>query len=96
MNSNFRGIGLAITKILLETFRANVVALSRTRGAALQSLVDTHQDSLLALECDVCVSRHDIYDEIASLDNIAVPMLPPLVLLYPVVWRNITALMVSF
>ena len=68
----------------------------RVLNDALQSLIDTHQDSLLALECDVCVSRHDIYDELASLDNIAVPMLPPLVLLYPVAWKNITALMVLF
>ncbi|RPD67201.1 short-chain dehydrogenase [Lentinus tigrinus ALCF2SS1-7] len=48
-----KGLGLAIAKILLEKFNANVVALSRTKGPDLQSLVDSHKDALLALECDV-------------------------------------------
>ncbi|KAL1946845.1 hypothetical protein VTO73DRAFT_14949 [Trametes versicolor] len=48
-----KGLGLAIAKILLETFNANVVALSRTKTPELLSLGDAHADSLLALECDV-------------------------------------------
>ncbi|KAI0750719.1 short-chain dehydrogenase [Daedaleopsis nitida] len=48
-----KGLGLAIAKILLEIFSTNVVALSRTRGPELQSLVDSHKEHLLALECDV-------------------------------------------
>ncbi|KAI0832381.1 short-chain dehydrogenase [Trametes gibbosa] len=48
-----KGLGLAIAKILLETFNANVVALSRTKTAELRTLGDAHADSLLALECDV-------------------------------------------
>ncbi|KAH9853508.1 short-chain dehydrogenase [Lenzites betulinus] len=48
-----KGLGLAIAKILLETFNANVVALSRTKTPELRSLADAHPDSLLALECDV-------------------------------------------
>lgn len=48
-------MGFAIAKVLLEKFGANVVALSRTRGADLQSLVDAHKEALLALEVDVYV-----------------------------------------
>ncbi|KAI0677585.1 short-chain dehydrogenase [Trametes maxima] len=48
-----KGLGLAIAKILLETFSANVVALSRTKTPELRALGDTHAESLLALECDV-------------------------------------------
>ncbi|KAK0468263.1 uncharacterized protein EV420DRAFT_454154 [Desarmillaria tabescens] len=45
-----RGIGLAVVKILLETFNANVAAISRTRTPELESLVS---DSLLHIQCDV-------------------------------------------
>ncbi|KAI0638152.1 short-chain dehydrogenase [Trametes polyzona] len=48
-----KGLGLAIAKILLETFNANVVTLSRTKTPELRSLSDAHAESLLALECDV-------------------------------------------
>jgi hypothetical protein len=49
----YRGIGLAVTKILLETFRANVVALSRTKTTDLLGLMTDHAAALLAIECDV-------------------------------------------
>ncbi|KAK0206454.1 short-chain dehydrogenase [Desarmillaria ectypa] len=45
-----RGIGLAVVKILLETFNANVAAISRTRTPELEALVS---DSLLHIRCDV-------------------------------------------
>ncbi|KAI9001048.1 short-chain dehydrogenase [Trametes punicea] len=48
-----KGLGLAVTKILLETFNTNVVALSRTKTPELRSLAEAHRESLLALECDV-------------------------------------------
>ncbi|PBL02447.1 NAD(P)-binding protein [Armillaria gallica] len=45
-----RGIGLAVVKILLETFEANVVAISRTRTPELEVLAS---DGLLHIQCDV-------------------------------------------
>ncbi|KAI9063281.1 short-chain dehydrogenase [Trametes sanguinea] len=48
-----KGLGLAIAKILLDSFNANVVALSRTKTPELRSLAEAHSESLLALECDV-------------------------------------------
>ncbi|KAJ8481769.1 hypothetical protein ONZ51_g5792 [Trametes cubensis] len=48
-----KGLGLAVAKILLESFNANVIALSRTKTPELRSLSDAHTDSLLTLECDV-------------------------------------------
>ncbi|KAH9943474.1 short-chain dehydrogenase [Epithele typhae] len=48
-----KGLGFAIAKILLGTFNANVIALSRTRGPDLQALADAHGDALMAVECDV-------------------------------------------
>ena len=60
---------MAIAKILLETFDANVVALSRTKGPDLQSLVDSHKDALLALECDVCVSSTTSISPVSSVQR---------------------------
>jgi NAD(P)-dependent dehydrogenase (short-subunit alcohol dehydrogenase family) len=48
----FRGIGLAVTRILLRKFNANVVALSRSRTPELTKL---SSKSLLIVECDVSV-----------------------------------------
>ncbi|KAF8913967.1 hypothetical protein CPB84DRAFT_1860922 [Gymnopilus junonius] len=45
-----KGIGLAVTNILLHKFNANVVAISRTRTP---QLVQLHCESLLIIECDV-------------------------------------------
>ena len=56
-----RGLGFAIAKLLLGSFDANVVALSRTRGPDLQGLADAHGDALLALECDVYVPCRALY-----------------------------------
>ncbi|KAJ4478212.1 hypothetical protein J3R30DRAFT_3480035 [Lentinula aciculospora] len=45
-----KGIGLAVTRILLNKFNANVVTLSRTITPGLRDLAS---DRLLTLECDV-------------------------------------------
>ena len=45
-----RGIGLAVTRILIQSLQANVIALSRTRTP---ELLELSGPSLLALECDV-------------------------------------------
>lgn len=52
---NHRGLGLAIAKILLEDFNANLVTYSRTTTPELQSLADAHKDTLLVLRGDVYV-----------------------------------------
>ncbi|KAI0719591.1 short-chain dehydrogenase [Cerioporus squamosus] len=48
-----RGLGLAIAKILLEDFNANLATYSRTTTPELQGLADSHKDSLLILRGDV-------------------------------------------
>ncbi|TDL29567.1 short-chain dehydrogenase [Rickenella mellea] len=48
-----KGIGLAVTKILLEDFNAIVVALSRTRTPELLDLLNRHQSTLMTFEADV-------------------------------------------
>ncbi|RDX55580.1 short-chain dehydrogenase [Lentinus brumalis] len=48
-----RGLGLAIAKILLEDFNANLATYSRTTTPELQSLADAHTDSFLVLRGDV-------------------------------------------
>jgi NAD(P)-dependent dehydrogenase (short-subunit alcohol dehydrogenase family) len=50
-----RGIGLAVTKLLVEEFGAIVVAISRTRTPELADLLGMHKGSLLAVECSVSV-----------------------------------------
>lgn len=45
-----KGIGLAVTKLLLQKFNAKVVALARTQTADLSAL---SSDSLLFIGCDV-------------------------------------------
>ncbi|KAJ6628693.1 hypothetical protein B0H10DRAFT_1988834 [Mycena sp. CBHHK59/15] len=45
-----KGIGLAVTRILLKKFNVNVVALSRTHTPELLALAS---DSLLLVDCDV-------------------------------------------
>jgi len=45
-----KGLGLAVAKILLDKFRANVVALCRTRTAELMAL---SCGALLVIECEV-------------------------------------------
>ena len=48
-----RGIGLAVTRLLLQKFHANVIAISRTRT---QELIQLSSDSLMVIECDVLVA----------------------------------------
>ncbi|KDQ64591.1 hypothetical protein JAAARDRAFT_28234 [Jaapia argillacea MUCL 33604] len=48
-----KGIGLAVTKILLEELNANVVAISRTKTPELVALVEANKDALLTVECSV-------------------------------------------
>lgn len=48
-----KGIGLAVAKILLETFDARVVAISRTRSPELLELLERHTTRVLTVECDV-------------------------------------------
>lgn len=53
--SGIRGLGLAITKILLDDFQVVVVALSRTRTAELEQLMLSHVSTLLFIRCNVFV-----------------------------------------
>ncbi|KAI0081735.1 short-chain dehydrogenase [Panus rudis PR-1116 ss-1] len=48
-----KGIGLAVTRLLLTEFEAIVVALSRTRSPELLELRASHSSALLSVECDV-------------------------------------------
>ncbi|TCD68187.1 hypothetical protein EIP91_011358 [Steccherinum ochraceum] len=48
-----KGIGLAVTRLLLDKFGANVVAISRTTTPELSQLHQSHAKSLLIHECDV-------------------------------------------
>ncbi|KAI9448017.1 short-chain dehydrogenase [Lactarius indigo] len=48
-----RGIGLAATSFLLETFNATVVAISRTRTPELDVLATAHPGSLQTVQCDI-------------------------------------------
>ncbi|KAG2037571.1 hypothetical protein BDR03DRAFT_956957 [Suillus americanus] len=48
-----RGIGLAVTHSLLKEHNARVVTISRTRTPELSQLIQEHEQSLLALECDI-------------------------------------------
>ncbi|KAK7695887.1 hypothetical protein QCA50_000525 [Cerrena zonata] len=48
-----KGIGLAITRILLEQLGATVATFSRTKSPELLSLLEKHSASLLPIECDV-------------------------------------------
>ncbi|CAL1700765.1 unnamed protein product [Somion occarium] len=48
-----KGIGLAVTRILLEEFGAHVVTLSRSKSPELLKLTKAHPAALLAIECDV-------------------------------------------
>ena len=50
-----RGLGLAITKLLLEKFRTAVVALSRSETPELLQLAEAHGQALLHFKCDVSV-----------------------------------------
>ncbi|KAH7920162.1 short-chain dehydrogenase [Leucogyrophana mollusca] len=48
-----KGIGLAVTRSLLEEHNAIVVALSRTRTPELDALFAANSHTLLVVECDV-------------------------------------------
>ncbi|KAI0307148.1 NAD-P-binding protein [Multifurca ochricompacta] len=48
-----RGIGLAATSVLLETFEATVVAISRTRTPELEALGTAHPKTLEIVQCDI-------------------------------------------
>ncbi|KAI0796704.1 short-chain dehydrogenase [Abortiporus biennis] len=48
-----RGIGLAVSKILLAEFGACVVAISRTRSAQLSDLLQSYPKTLSSIECNV-------------------------------------------
>jgi NAD(P)-dependent dehydrogenase (short-subunit alcohol dehydrogenase family) len=50
-----RGIGLAVTTILLEQLGALVVAISRTRSPELVELLKKYNANLLTIECNVFV-----------------------------------------
>ena len=56
-----RGIGLAATSILLKTFKATVVAISRTRSSELDALATAHPGALQIIQCNMPVSfRHSL------------------------------------
>jgi NAD(P)-dependent dehydrogenase (short-subunit alcohol dehydrogenase family) len=50
-----RGIGLAATSYLLETFKATVVAISRTRSSELDALAAAHPEALQIVQCNMPV-----------------------------------------
>ena len=50
-----RGIGLAATSILLKSFKATVVAISRTRSVELNALADAHPETLQIVQCNMPV-----------------------------------------
>lgn len=50
-----RGLGLAVTQLLLDKFGCIVVAISRTRTPEIEQLLATHGGSLSVIECDVSV-----------------------------------------
>ncbi|KAF5344072.1 hypothetical protein D9758_008871 [Tetrapyrgos nigripes] len=61
-----RGIGLAVTSILLSKFNAQVVTLSRTISPELKAL---SSDNLLALECDVADEKKVIESIHKGIEN---------------------------
>jgi NAD(P)-dependent dehydrogenase (short-subunit alcohol dehydrogenase family) len=50
-----RGIGLAATSFLLKTFKATVIAISRTRSSELDALATAHPDALQIVQCNMPV-----------------------------------------
>jgi len=48
-----RGIGLAVTSLLLEKFKATVIAISRTRSAEFDALASAHSETLQSIQCDI-------------------------------------------
>jgi len=48
-----KGIGLAVTRILLESLGSIVVAISRTRTPEIVQLLKTHASTLFPIECSV-------------------------------------------
>ncbi|KAF8484749.1 short-chain dehydrogenase [Russula ochroleuca] len=48
-----RGIGLAATSFLLETFKATVIAISRTRSSELDALATAHPEALQIVQCNI-------------------------------------------
>ncbi|KAI0773445.1 short-chain dehydrogenase [Irpex lacteus] len=71
-----KGIGLAVTKLLLEKFGTAVVAISRSESPELQQLAQAHGQALLHFKCDVTDSAgfaqaiktaHDTFQRIDSV-----------------------------
>ncbi|TFK55951.1 short-chain dehydrogenase [Heliocybe sulcata] len=52
-----KGIGLAVTRILLESLDAVVVAISRTKTAELEDLSKAHISTLSTVECSVADAK---------------------------------------
>lgn len=50
--TSIRGIGLAVTRLLLSKFHANVVAISRSSTPELEALKSS---ALLHIQCDMLV-----------------------------------------
>jgi NAD(P)-dependent dehydrogenase (short-subunit alcohol dehydrogenase family) len=60
-----RGIGLAVTRLLLEKFKVAVVAISRTESSELQQLAQAHGQALLHFSCDVSVSTSPVVSSLS-------------------------------
>ncbi|KAF8266855.1 short-chain dehydrogenase [Lactarius quietus] len=58
-----RGIGLAATSYLLGTFKATVVAISRTRTLELDALAVMHPETLQVVQCDMPVTFRTLASE---------------------------------
>jgi len=68
-----RGIGLATVQLLLNTFGANVVTVSRTITPELQALAEVHSNSLKLIQGDVTdtsVNTQTISEAISSFKRI--------------------------
>lgn len=64
-----RGIGLAVARILLEKFQAQVIAFQLSTSPELKRLKEAHQDSLSIIEGDVWVEL--LLADAISLTSIA-------------------------
>ncbi|KAI0347254.1 short-chain dehydrogenase [Trametopsis cervina] len=68
-----KGLGLAVTKLLLQKFGVCVVAISRTESPGLQELAQAHGQALLHYKCDVTDSvnfEKAVTDAHAKFDRI--------------------------
>ena len=59
----YQFIGLEVTRVLLENYRSNVVAISRTTTPDLDAMSSRYQGNLIICKCDVA---QDIENKVRS------------------------------